>query len=86
MITKLILSGLNGSNPLAFLAALGALRVLAISLPIRKIRLAWRASGQWLPVLSGDALPPQPEVILPLGKKIARIANPRQPREFASKS
>lgn len=63
MSTKLILSGLNGSNPLAFLAALGALRVLAISLPRREIRLAWRANGKWLPVLSGNALPAEPDVI-----------------------
>ena len=63
MSTELILSGLNGSNPLAFLAALGALRVLTIGLPSRELRLAWRANGKWMPILIANALPAERDVI-----------------------
>jgi hypothetical protein len=44
------LSGLDGSNPLAFLAALGTLR-LADRAFEGNARLSWRQRGKWLPVL-----------------------------------
>ena len=50
----LLLSGLDGSNPLAFLAALGTLRVVneAISQPREQPRLAWQIhEGCWRPLL-----------------------------------
>ena len=49
----LLLSGIDGSNPLGFLTAVGALRVLdyALSGPVR---LGWRLHrGSWKPVLAG---------------------------------
>lgn len=48
-MSETVLTGLDGSNPLGFLAALGALNVLAdqSGLP----RLAWR-SGDWRPILA----------------------------------
>lgn len=47
------LPGLDGSNPLAFLAALGTLRLL--DAPDRPVRLAWhRAHGGWTARLSMD--------------------------------
>jgi hypothetical protein len=51
---ELELSGLDGSNPLAFFAALGAL--LALTEQRRdepKPRLSWRNTGLWRPVLHG---------------------------------
>ena len=48
---QLILLGLDGSNPLAFLAALGTLRSLTSTWPSRRIRLSWKALGSWHPVL-----------------------------------
>lgn len=49
----IILRALDGSNPLAFLAALGALRLLHMSRP-DSIRMHWtRSGGFWRPVLSG---------------------------------
>src|SRR4051794_39113067 len=48
----ILLSGLDGSNPLAFLAALGTLRTLSLALPDDRISMAWRiADGAWRPEL-----------------------------------
>ena len=51
----LLLSGLDGSNPLAFLAAIGILRVLGDGDGFTSsIRLGWRnAQGAWRPLLTG---------------------------------
>jgi hypothetical protein len=49
---EVVLRGLDGSNPLAFLAALGTLRTLAAAWPERPVRMAWRVdTGAWRPVL-----------------------------------
>lgn len=58
---ELVLEGLDGSNPLGFLAALGVLRVLSENAAEgAPPRLAWRNEGLWRPVmvteLSGDKL------------------------------
>lgn len=45
-----VLSGLDGSNPLGFLAALGVLRVLADLGHAATLR--WRLEGRWTPILS----------------------------------
>lgn len=44
-----VLSGLDGSNPLAFLTALGTLRTL--SKEANSVTLSWRRDGKWTPVL-----------------------------------
>lgn len=45
-------TGLDGANPLGFLAALGALHVLTHALPDRRIRMNWTlAQGGWRPSL-----------------------------------
>lgn len=50
--SSLVLSGLDGSNPLAFLAALGALRALTRAWPDSAVRMSWRlADGAWRPAL-----------------------------------
>ena len=47
-----LLPGLDGTNPLGFLAGLGALRVLSIQ--TNGVKLAWKLSGgTWRPELSG---------------------------------
>ncbi|AWM35562.1 hypothetical protein GobsT_67660 [Gemmata obscuriglobus] len=43
------LTGLDGANPLAFLAALGTLRLAERAYP--GTRLSWKAQGSWTPVL-----------------------------------
>ena len=47
----LLLSGLDGANPLAFLAALGTLRGLTIAWPQRRVCLSWTLRDTWRPVL-----------------------------------
>lgn len=54
----LLLAGLDGSNPLAFLAALGTLRTLSLAWPDRNVKMAWtQHSGAWRPVIRAT---PQP--------------------------
>ena len=55
--SEVVLRGLDGSNPLAFLAALGTLRTLATAWPDRAVRMAWRVeTGAWRPVIEGEGL------------------------------
>lgn len=53
-MTDLVLTGLDGSNPLAFLTALGVLNVLSDrDDELRSARLSWREMGNWRPVIHG---------------------------------
>jgi hypothetical protein len=45
------LTGLNGNNPLAFIAALGTLRALTLAWPDADVRLSWYLHGAWHPGL-----------------------------------
>jgi len=49
------LTGLDGSNLLAYLAALGTLRVLTSAEPERYIRMSWVDRGFWVPVVHGTS-------------------------------
>ena len=52
MREPLLLKGLDGGNPLGFLAALGVLRASTLACPDRKVRLFWSNSqGGWRPSL-----------------------------------
>ncbi len=55
------LTGLDGSNPLAFLAALGLLRTLTVAHPGKTINMRWGEDkfGLWRPIISGWT-PPDP--------------------------
>jgi len=54
MSDGVLLCALDGSNPLAFLAALGTLRLLHLSEPDAAVRMCWqRSGGFWRPELSG---------------------------------
>lgn len=54
-MTELLLEGLDGGNPLAYLAALGSLRITALAWPEWSARLHWlNARGGWRPCLSLD--------------------------------
>ncbi|MBP7052562.1 MAG: hypothetical protein KBE65_16245 [Phycisphaerae bacterium] len=49
---SLMLSGLDGSNPLAFLAALGTLRILTGALPDVQVKMSWsRHTGAYRPAV-----------------------------------
>ena len=47
------LTGLDGGNPLGFIAAIGLLRVLVEARPVDGVRprLRWRLAGTWRPVI-----------------------------------
>ncbi len=52
----LLLEGLDGTNPLGFMAALGVLRILSVSKD--GVKLAWTlSSGTWRPELFGVRVP-----------------------------
>jgi hypothetical protein len=54
MSEGIILRALDGSNPLAFLAALGTLRLVSLVHPETNIQMRWeRMDGFWRPQLSG---------------------------------
>lgn len=51
-----VLDGLDGANPLAFLAAIGTLRVSTLAFPDRTPRMRWAIwEGAWRPWLSIEA-------------------------------
>jgi CRISPR-associated endonuclease Cas3-HD len=51
---RIVLTGLDGANPLGFLAALGTLLTLGAT-EYRQARLAWTRAATWQPVLTGVA-------------------------------
>lgn len=60
----LLLEGLDGSNPLAFLAALGTLRTLDLAWPERNVKMHWIEYGAaWRPVVRTEQQVKQDEVI-----------------------
>jgi hypothetical protein len=62
-VSELILRGLDGKNPLAFLAALGVLNALADGLKQGQPepRLVWRAEGTYTPAIVGG--PDRPALV-----------------------
>ncbi len=60
----LLMAGLDGANPLAFLAALGTLRGLTLAWPERQVRLSWTLRDTWRPRLDTGGGPPSEEETL----------------------
>jgi len=52
-MSTLVFLGIEGSNPLAFLAAVGAARICDLLWPDRGIRMRWVRDGGWRPEASG---------------------------------
>jgi hypothetical protein len=61
-MTTMVLRGIEGSNPLGFLAAVGASRLFDLMWSDREVGLRWIRDGGWRPEVSG--LPMQNEVEL----------------------
>jgi len=61
-MSTMVLRGIEGSNPLGFLAAVGASRLFDLIWPDQEVRLRWIRDGGWRPEVSG--LPMQNEVEL----------------------
>ena len=61
---SLFMAGLDGANPLAFLAALGTLRGLTLAWPERRVRLSWTLRDTWRPRLhTGGSTPSEEETL-----------------------
>ncbi len=60
---KTELSGLDGSNLLAYLAALGTLRVLALADPGADVGMEWVDRGTWMPILHHPTAASSEEVL-----------------------
>lgn len=55
--SELLLPGLDGTNPLGFLAALGAFRILSQSRPYGRASMKWTPrGGTWIPCLCDTSL------------------------------
>jgi hypothetical protein len=80
MTDERTLAALDGSNPLAFLAALGTLRLLDARSSNELIRLRWTRRGVWLPIISGV-----PETEDALCTMLADAAKGKLPAEELSK-
>jgi hypothetical protein len=69
-----VLRGLDGGNPLAFLAALGTLRSLTLAWgPGRTVRMSWKVEGAWRPVLHLDRPASSPEIVEALDNQLKRM-------------
>src|SRR2546423_464379 len=64
------LPALDGGNLLAFLAALGTLRVLTESQPEANIRVRWVDHGFWKPVIHHSGLSTAAALVDELAKKV----------------
>ena len=73
----LVLTGLDGSNPLGFLAAIGTLRTVAQADPSVDHRMEWRSHhGTWMPALSGNGTPTAEALIELLAHALRRHPTP----------
>lgn len=70
MTHQIQLSGLDGSNPLAFLAALGTLRSLTSAFPDSGVRMSWTATGAWRPVLHTNQPTSEDQLIEELDRQL----------------
>jgi hypothetical protein len=69
------LTGLDGSNLLAYLAALGTLRVLTLAEPDRRIQMSWVERDFWVPVVHGTSAETAEEVAGMLARQVCpRVA------------
>lgn len=64
------LSGLDGSNLLGFLAALGTLRVLTLASPEAPVRMSWREQGWWLPVVHHHSIDSADDLLAILAEQV----------------
>lgn len=72
----LVLTGIDGANPLAFLAALGTLRTLSLAWPQSEVKMAWVAqTGAWRPVLTASLPLIQDDVVTVLAERLSRMAD-----------
>jgi hypothetical protein len=64
------LTGLDGSNLLGYLAALGTLRVLTLAEPGAEVRMRWEDNRCWRPILCHSRIGTGEELIGALGERV----------------
>ena len=65
--SPLILAGIDGSNPLAFLSALGLFRIVSLFAPEGEFQIQWsKHTGAWRPVLTSRCVDLNQEYLLDL--------------------
>ncbi len=70
---SILLNGLDGSNPLAFLAALGTLRTLTLALPDERVTMNWELTdGAWRPRVCCAWLKQEDQFIELLDRRLER--------------
>jgi len=73
---EIVLTGLDGANPLAFLAALGTLRTLTAAWPDRNVRLGWTVTlGAWRPFLLMNSEASPDEIVETVNDRVPRTAD-----------
>jgi hypothetical protein len=75
MTNSIELAGLDGGNPLGFLAALGTLRTMSAAWPQVDVRMSWRAEAHWLPILHAAAELNETIVIETLDRLLSAMHN-----------
>jgi CRISPR-associated endonuclease/helicase Cas3 len=74
---SVLLMGLDGSNPLAFLAALGTLRTLTLALPDETVKMSWEQNdGAWRPRVNIRSSAEDLILLLATSLKSNRAAHP----------
>ena len=53
LASEILLKSPDGTNPLGFLAALGAFRILQRAQPENRLRMRWVRESGWRPVIAG---------------------------------
>lgn len=72
----LALTGIDGGNPLAFLAALGTLRTLSLAWPQRDVKMKWAAhTGAWRPLLSASLPLIEDDVVAVLDERLRQMVD-----------
>lgn len=72
----LVLAGLDGSNPLGFLAAVGLLRTIALADAHGDWRMQWTMRRGWLPVVLGKKPIVQGQLVEMLHQELQRGSGP----------
>jgi hypothetical protein len=78
------LIGLDGGNLLAYLAALGTLRVLTLAEPEAEVRMSWVDRGWWMPVVHHSRISTGEDLVGVLEQRITPLIAV-QPRKKSKK-
>jgi hypothetical protein len=70
LLPEVELAGLDGSNLLGYLAALGTLRVLTVADAEARVRMRWVDNGLWTPVLFHSKIATVEELLTSLEQKV----------------